>query len=295
MSVGSITTGGPQKQARSWPSWLRSLALLRESPVGMVGAALVLFWCIVAVIAPLLTAYDPNENHYLVGPVADPSAEHWLGTDDQARDVLSRIIYGARMVLIIAPLATLCAYVVGCIIGLLAGFYRGWVDALLMQVCNIILSFPVLVLYVIIMVKFGPSALNIIVAVTFVASPQVARLVRSQTLELREREYVAAAKMRGEPAWYIMLMEILPNARGPLIVDACLRVGYTAITIGILGYLGVGLRPPTPDWGGMIRDTYTYMLGGQVHMALAPAFALSSLVVGFSLLADGIREVSLRD
>jgi peptide/nickel transport system permease protein len=164
-----------------------------------------------------------------------------------------------------------------------------------MQLCNIILSFPVLVLYVIIMMKFGPSALNIVAAVTFIASPQVARLVRSQTLELREREYVAAAHIRGEPDWYVMLVEILPNARGPLIVDACLRTGYTAITIGVLGFLGVGLRPPDPDWGGMIRDTYPYLLGGQIHMALAPAIALSSLVVGFSLLADGIREISMKD
>ncbi|MGE0118577.1 MAG: ABC transporter permease [Dongiaceae bacterium] len=295
MSIGVLPSAQPPAKRRALPGWLHSIALLRESPVGMVGAALVIFWCLVAIFAPLLAPYDPNENHYLIGPVAPPSAEHWLGTDDQARDILSRIIYGSRLVLTIAPLATLCAYVVGCIMGLLAGYYRGWVDALLMQVCNVILAFPVLVLYIIIMVKLGPSALNIIAATTFVASPQVARLVRSQALELREREYVAAAKMRGEPAWYIMLMEVLPNARGPLIVDACLRMGYTAILIGTLGFLGVGLRPPDPDWGGMIRDTYSYMLGGEVHMALAPAFALSSLVVGFSLLADGLREISLRD
>jgi peptide/nickel transport system permease protein len=295
MSIGVLPSAQPPAKRRALPGWLHSIALLRESPVGMVGAALVIFWCLVAIFAPLLAPYAPNENHYLTGPVAPPSAEHWLGTDDQARDILSRIIYGSRLVLTIAPLATLCAYVVGCIMGLLAGYYRGWVDALLMQVCNVILAFPVLVLYIIIMVKLGPSALNIIAATTFVASPQVARLVRSQALELREREYVAAAKMRGEPAWYIMLMEILPNARGPLIVDACLRIGYTAILIGTLGFLGVGLRPPDPDWGGMIRDTYSYMLGGEVHMALAPAFALSSLVVGFSLLADGLREISLRD
>jgi len=289
----SATSGG--KKAKSQVGWWATIRLLRESPAGMVGAGIVVFWCLVAIFAPLLAPYAPNANQFDVGPVASPSFQHWLGTDDQARDILSRIIFGSRIVLTIAPLATLCAYVVGCLIGLLAGYYRGWVDTLLMQVCNIILSFPVLILYVIIMVKFGPSALNIIAAVTFVASPQVARLVRSQTLELREREYVAAAKMRGESAWYIMLVEILPNARGPLIVDACLRTGYTAITIGLLGFLGVGLRPPDPDWGGMIKDTYGFLLGGQVHMALAPAFALSSLVVGFSLLADGLREISLRD
>jgi len=279
----------------AWPGWLRSLGLLRESPLGMIGAAIVLFWVIMALFAPWIAPYDPNVNDFDAGIIAEPSAAHWLGTDDQARDILSRIIWGSRIVLTVAPLATLCAYIVGCLLGLLAGYYRGWVDMALMQVCNIILAFPVIVLYVIIMMKFGPSALNIIVAVTFIASPQVARLVRSQTLELREREYVAAAKMRGEPAWYIMLVEILPNARGPLIVDACLRMGYTAITIGILGFLGLGLRPPDPDWGGMINAHYSYLLGGQVHMALAPAIALSSLVVGLSLLADGIREISLRD
>ena len=294
MSVMTASTKTPRAK-RALPGWLRTLSLLRESPVGMVGLFLVLFWVFVAIFAPWIAPFGPNTNLYEVGVNMPPTWANWLGTDDQARDLLSRIIYGSRLVLTIAPLATLCAYIVGCTIGLLAGYYRGWVDSFLMQVCNVILSFPVLVLYVIIMMKFGPSALNIIVAVTFIASPQVARLVRSQTLELREREYVAAAKMRGEPAWYIMLVEILPNARGPLIVDACLRTGYTAITIGILGFLGVGLRPPDPDWGGMINAHYGFMLGGQVHMALAPAIALSSLVVGFSLLADGLREISLRD
>ena len=294
MSVNSIPSSVTPRRSAA-PSWLRNVLVLRESPFGMVGAFLVAFWIVVAVCAPWLSPYDPNDNDFDAGIIAPPSAEHWLGTDDQARDLLSRIIWGSRVVLIISPLATLCAYIVGCAMGLLAGYYRGWVDTILMQVCNVILSFPVLVLYVIIVMKFGPSPVNIVVAVTFVASPQVARLVRSQTLELREREYVAAAKMRGEPAWYIMLVEILPNARGPLIVDACLRMGYTAITIGILGFLGLGLRPPDPDWGGMINATYGYVMGGQVLMALAPALALSSLVVGLSLLADGLREISMRD
>jgi peptide/nickel transport system permease protein len=294
MSVNTLPSSMAPRRSRS-PGWLRNVLLLRESPLGVIGAFFVAFWIIVAIGAPWLAPYDPNDNDFDAGIIAPPSADHWLGTDDQARDTLSRIIWGSRVVLTISPLATLCAYVVGCLMGLFAGYYRGWVDTALMQVCNVILSFPVLVLYVIIVMKFGPSPVNIVVAVTFVASPQVARLVRSQTLELREREYVAAAKMRGEPAWYIMLVEILPNARGPLIVDACLRMGYTAITIGILGFLGLGLRPPDPDWGGMINAGYGYVMGGQVLMALAPAISLSSLVVGLSLLADGLREISLRD
>lgn len=294
MAVIAAPTAPAKRESRT-PEWLRRFALLFESRVGTIGLLLVLGWIVVAILAPWIAPYAPNVNNYETGVAAPPSAKHWLGTDDQARDILSRVIWGSRLVLTIAPIATLCGYIVGIVMGLLAGYYRGWFDTVIMQICNIILSFPVLVLYVIIMMKFGPSALNIIVAVTFIASPQVARLVRSQTLELRELEYVSAAKLRGEPDWYIMLFEILPNARGPLIVDACLRTGYTAITIGLLGYLGVGLRPPDPDWGGMIRDNYAYLLGGQVHMALAPAIALSSLVVGFSLLADGLREVNLKD
>jgi peptide/nickel transport system permease protein len=184
-------------------------------------------------------------------------------------------------VLTVGPIATFCAYVVGCTMGLLAGYYRGWVDVVVSRVSDIILSFPVIILYLIIIAVFGPSALNIILAVTVVASPQVARIVRGLTLELREREYVAAAK-------------ILPNARGPLIVDACLRMGYTTITIGVLGFLGLGLPPPDPDWGGMVKDTYS-MMSSDPHMSLFPCAAISSLVVGFNLLADGLREISMRD
>jgi len=285
---------GIRRPAPALPLWLYRISLLRESPIGIIGAALVIFWVLVALFAPLLAPYDPNVNDYLAGTSMPPSPAHWLGTDNQARDMLSRIIWGSRTVLTVAPISVLSAYVVGCVIGLLAGYYRGWVDTVLMQIANIIMSFPPIILYIIIIMKFGPSALNIILAVVFVASPQIARLVRSQALELREKEYVAAAKMRGEPAWYIMLMEILPNARGPLIVDACLRMGYTTITIGALGFLGLGLPPPNPDWGGMIKDTYGYIMSAP-HMALFPCAAISSLVVGFSLLADGMREISLRD
>lgn len=276
------------------PGWLRRLMLLRESPVGMIGAALVAFWVLVAIFAPLLSPYDPNANNYeaLIDPT--PSAAFWLGTDNQGRDILSRIIWGSRTVLAVAPTAVLSAYAIGCVMGLLAGYYRGWVDQFFMRIADIILSFPVLILYMIIISNFGPSAFNIIVAVVFTAAPQITRIVRGLTLELREREYVAAAKMRGDPAWYIMLVEILPNARGPLIVDACLRMGYTTIAIGVLGFLGLGLPPPDPDWGGMVKDTYP-MMSTWPHMSLIPCAAISSLVVGFNLLADGLHEISSRD
>ena len=274
-------------------TWAR-IRLLRESPVGMVGALLVVFWILVAIFAPVLSPYSPTaqDTDALIDP--GPTAVHWLGTDMQGRDILSRIIWGSRTVLTVAPIAVIIAYAIGSLMGLLAGYYRGWVDNVLNRVSDIILSFPAIVLYIIVIMRFGPSAFNIILAVIFIASPQIARIVRGMTLELREREYVAAAKMRGESTLYIMFVEILPNARGPLIVDACLRMGYTTIAIGVLGFLGLGLPPPTPDWGGMVKDAYALM-SIYPHMALFPAAAISSLVVGFSLLADGMREISMRD
>jgi peptide/nickel transport system permease protein len=276
---------------------LKSFGLLRESWVGMVGAFLVLFWVMVAILAPLLAQFDPNSS---LQPFAKPgitAAEggtFWLGTDHIGRDILSRIIWGSRTVLIYAPLATLSAYTLGILMGLAAGYRGGWVDDVLSRLADIILSFPVLVLYIIIIATIGASGVNIIIAITFASSPGIMRIVRGLVLDLRNRDYVAAAQTRGESDWKVMLVEILPNARGPLIVDACLRLGYVIITIGVLGFLGLGLPPPDPDWGGMVNET-RQMAMAFPHMTLFPCIAISSLILGFNLLADGLREISLRD
>jgi len=277
---------------------LRGIAILRESIVGMVGAGIVLFWILVAIFADVISPFAPNQP---IQPLALPGAVDevsggvfWLGTDLIGRDILSRIIHGSRTVLFYAPLATFCAYLVGVPMGLAAGYRRGLTDDILSFVANVILSFPVLVLYVIIIATVGASGLNIVVAVTFASAPGIMRIVRGLVLDLRNREYVFAAETRGESPWRIMLIEILPNARGPLIVDSCVRVGYVIITIGVLGFLGLGLPPPNPDWGGMINDT-RQMAMAFPHMTIFPCLAISSLVLGFNLLADGLREVSLRD
>ena len=276
---------------------LKSFALLRESPVGMIGAALVAFWVLVAVFAPLIAPFDPNAQ---LLPMAKPGTAFtgggtfWLGTDQLGRDVLSRIVWGSRTVLVYAPLATVCAYSVGIVMGLAAGYYRGKLDEVLSFVANAILSFPVLVLYVLVISTVGPSGLNIVIAITFASAPAIMRIVRGLVLDLRNRDYIAAAQTRGESPWYIMLVEILPNARGPLIVDACLRLGYVVITIGVLGFLGLGLPPPDPDWGGMINFSRSLALVFP-HMTLFPCLAISSLILGFNLLADGLRDISLRD
>jgi len=276
---------------------IKSFALLRESIPGMIGAGLVLFWVIVAILAPLIAPFDPLA---ILQPMAKPGTDFaqggtfWLGTDHLGRDILSRIIYGSQTVLFYAPLATLCAYTFGILMGLAAGYHLGWWDIILSRVSDIILSFPVLVLYIIIIATIGSSGVNIIIAITFASAPGIMRIVRGLVLDLRNRDYVAAAQTRGESAMYIMLVEILPNARGPLIVDACLRLGYVIITIGVLGFLGLGLPPPDPDWGGMINETRKMAMFFP-HMTVFPVIAISSLILGFNLLADGLREVSLRD
>ncbi len=282
------------------PGWLRTLkgiALIRESRVGMVGAGIVAFWVVVAILAPLISPFDPLAT---ISPMLPPGGDapdggtFLLGTDHIGRDLLSRIIWGSRRVLYYGILSTACAYVVGIVMGLAAGYLGGVFDEVISFVSNVILSFPVIVLYVIIISVFGASGINIVLAVTFASAPGIMRIVRGLVLDLRNRDYVAAAQTRGEGSWRIMLVEILPNARGPLIVDACLRLGYVIITIGVLGFLGLGLPPPDPDWGGMINEARKLIM---IHpyMAVVPCIAISSLVLGFNLLADGLREVSLRD
>jgi peptide/nickel transport system permease protein len=296
MADQSLPTALPERHSRIM-AVLRGIAVLGESRVGTIGAAIVGFWILVAIFANVLAPYDPNVT---LVPFMKPLAVNpaggrfWLGTDNLGRDILSRIIFGARRTMIFTPLATFIAYAVGIVMGLAAGYWRGWVDDVLSRISDIILSFPVLVLYVVIITVFGASALNIILAVTFASGPGVMRIVRGLVLDLRNRDYVAAAQTRGESPWYIMFVEILPNARGPLIVDACLRLGYTTITIGVLGFLGLGLPPPDPDWGGMVNQGRSMALFAP-FMTVFPCLAISSLVLGLNLLADGLREVSLKD
>jgi ABC-type dipeptide/oligopeptide/nickel transport system permease subunit len=293
MTDSALPTRSPGFLRRNW----RRLALIRESGVGTVGLAIVLFWCLMALLAPLIAPYPPNAQYVpFQGPgVAAPDGgTFWLGTDHLGRDILSRLLWGARTVLFYAPLATFCAYAVGIVMGLAAGYKRGWIDDVLSRAADIILSFPVLVLYVVVITTFGASGINIIIAVTFASAPGIMRIVRGLVLDLRTRDYVAAAQTRGESAWYIMFVEILPNARGPLIVDGCLRLGYVIITIGVLGFLGLGLPPPDPDWGGMVNETRGMAMVFP-HMTIFPCIAISSLVLGFNLLADGLREISLKD
>jgi peptide/nickel transport system permease protein len=277
----------------SRPSLLGStFAALGRSNLAMIGAALLLFWATLAIFAPILAPYPPNamKPELIADPF--PSAQHWLGVDMLGRDMLSRLIWGARIVLTVAPIAVLSAALLGIILGLAAGYYGGWVDGVVSRVGDVMLAFPKIILYLIIIAKFGASALNIILIIAVTTAPIIARIVRAATLDVKNRDYVSAARMRGEASFYIMAVEVLPNIRGPIIVDFFLRLGYTTIAIGVLGFLGVGLPPPDPDWGGMVKENYA-LLYVYPHMTIIPALAISSLVIGFNFLATGLREAEL--
>ena len=296
---------------------LRSIGLLRESRVAMIGLFLVFFWIFVAVFADLMPLRNPLAQSApdLLKPALSPSPDggtYWLGTDDKGRDILSRLFYGSRLVLFWSGFATIIAYIVGMLMGVAAGYRGGWWDEVISFIGNVFLSFPQMVLYIVILSQLGPDSpmgqwlaahgfgstwikgLTIVLAVMFATAPQVARIVRGIVLDLKTRDYVAAAEVRGESPLFIMIVELLPNARGPLIVDACLRLGYVTIAIAALGFLGLGLPPPDPDWGKMISEVRGF--GSMAANAMIwPALAISSLVLGLNLLADGLREVSLRD
>ncbi|MBB4440131.1 MULTISPECIES: ABC transporter permease [Rhizobium] len=275
----------PPPKRTERPSWMR----IFHSRTAVVGLCLVLLWVLAALLAPILPLPSPTDSDVMAMSNPYPSAAHWLGTDILGRDMLSRLIFGARTVLSVAPLSVAVAMIVGIAMGMIAGYYGGWVDVLISRFSDIILAFPVLVIYVILIANIGPSVLNIVIATMIASAPGIGRITRGLVLGLKQQEYVAAAKLRAESTLYIMIVELLPNCRSLLIVDACLRIGYTIITIGILGFLGLGLPPPNPDWGGMVKESVT-VLNVWPHMSLIPSAALVSLVLGFNLLADGMRE-----
>jgi peptide/nickel transport system permease protein len=282
------------------------LSILYASKVAVVGLLIVIFWIFVAIFAPLLTPYTPTEQDY-VAQNEGPSRAHLLGTDDLGRDIWSRLIYGARVVLVILPVSedfwipggtaiwgVLLGLLVGSTLGLMGGYLGGWVDEVVMRILDAMMAFPVILLYMIIIAAVGASATNVVLAIAIVGIPGIARLVRSLALDIRTRDYIRAAETRGESVWYIMFVEILPNARGPIIIDAMLRVGYAIFAMGTLGFLGLGLPPPSPDWGSMVAKGRQFILSGSPWAALWPSIAIASLVVGLNLFADGLREESLR-
>ena len=305
-STAVETPSESTRRSRFFGKLKDGLAVLFSSKTALVGLALVLFWVFVALFAPFISGYSPTEQDWMA-PNQGPTLAHPLGTDELGRDLWSRLAYGARIVLVILPISetvwlpggtalwgVLASLVFGATLGLLSGYRGGWIDEIIMRLLDAMMSIPIILLYLIIVAAMGASAMNVVFAIAIVGTPGVARLVRSLTLDIRTRDYVRAAETRGESPWYIMFVEILPNAKGPIIIDAMLRVGYAIFAMGTLGFLGLGLPPPSPDWGSMVAKGREFILSGSPWAALWPSLAIASLVVGLNLLADGLREETMR-
>jgi len=266
-----------------------TIANIIRSKSATIGAAIIIIWVFIALASPIISPYSPTD---IQGTkLESPSGEHWLGTDHIGRDVLSRLFWGTRVVVLLAPVSVLLGLMMGAPLGLISGYVGGNVDTLIMRGTDILMSFPTLLIYILIITSIGPSALIVVISVSIGNVPTITRIVRSLALGERTKDYVSAARIRGERRRYILLREILPNVSGPIIVDATIRIGYAIMAIGALGFLGLGIPPPTPDWGGMINEgrPWIFMMPWVV---LAPAVALSSIVIALNLIADGIREIA---
>lgn len=272
-------------RAPRFPVWIRHFI---RSRTAMAGLIILIFWLVIALVGDAVAPYGMNQVES--GAVwKAPSAQHLMGTDQLGRDIFSRVLIGARQMVVLPALSVGFALVIGVSIGLIAGYAGGWLDEIIMRVMDVLMAFPVVMLYLIIIVAIGASAVNVVLALGIGASPAVARLTRGLVLDLRNREFIAAARMRGESRMYILSREIFPNITAPILVDALVRIGYACFSMGALGFLGLGVPPPAPDWGQMVSQARTALIITPTA-PLFPALAIASLVVSFNLVADGMTE-----
>ncbi len=265
------------------------LRLLLRSKVFIAGAAIVLIWVICAIFGKALAPDDP----FATDPLTDllgPSGDHWFGTDRVGRDVFSRVIVGARDILIVAPTATVLATVIGTSLGLVTGYFRGAIDNSLSRFIDAFLALPTVIIALLAIVALSTSRSTVIVVIALVFAPIIARTVRAAVLQEREMEYVSAAQLRNERTSYILFAEILPNVMGPVLVEFTVRLGYAIFTVATLSFLGFGIQPPAPDWGLQVFEHYGLLSGGYWWPVLFPALAIATLVIGVNMMADGIAK-----
>jgi peptide/nickel transport system permease protein len=263
--------------------------VLARSPTFLIGCALVGIWVICAIFGNLIAPQNPQFPDVL-NKLVGPSGEHLFGTDRLGRDVLSRVIVGARSVLVIAPVATLLGTVVGTAIGLVTGYYRGLVDEATMRLVDAVLAIPLIITALLAVVALGPSRVTLTLVIGFVFAPIIAKTVRAAVLGEAQLEYVEAARLRNERGLYVMFAEILPNVMGPVIVEFTVRLGYAIFTIATLSFLGFGADPSIPDWGQDISQHYQFISGDIWWPVLFPSLAIATLIVGINLVADAIAQ-----
>jgi len=270
-----------------------NLRLLVRSPAFLIGVGILLWWVVCALFGKTIAPYNPITGSLTAFNEA-PSSAHWFGTDSLGRDVLSRVIVGARDILIVAPLATLLGTALGTTIGLVQGFFRGRVDSFSGRLVEAVLALPIVIVAFLFVVALGPSSPTLIIVIGLVFGVLISRTVRTAVLLEQDLDYVAAARLRDESNVHIMFVEILPNVTGPILVEFTVRLGYAIFTIATLSFLGFGIQPPTPDWGADIANSYQYLGAGYWWETLFPALAIASLVVAINLIADSIEAVVIR-
>jgi peptide/nickel transport system permease protein len=267
-----------------------------RSPTFIVGAGVTVFWVICALFGSHIAPYDPINDSFAPS-YQSPSWAHPFGIDRVGRDILSRVLVGARSVMEVAPAAMLVGVGAGAVLGLIMGYFRGWVDNVIGRVIDAVLAVPFIVLAILVLTALSAgaegisvSSLKLVIVIGLAFTPIVARTVRSAVLAERDLDYVQAAKLRGERPPYIMLVEILPNVKGPIIVEATVRLGYAVFAVATLAFVGYGPQPPSPDWGSQISEQYA-----DVTLAwwavVFPALAIATLVVGINLIADTVQQV----
>lgn len=287
----TIALGRQESAARlRRQAWLERLQLALRTPSFMIGVAVLLFWVVCAIFAQNIATHDPLAPDIL-HKLQPPSADHRFGTDGLGRDVLSRVIYGSRGILVAAPLATLLGTVVGTAIGLIAGYFRGLVEDVLMRITDAFLALPTIVTALLVLAAVGGSTTTVILVIGLGFAPIIARTVRAAVLSEAQLEYVEAARLRRERSPYVMFVEILPNVMGPVLVEFTVRLGYAVFAIATLSFLGLGIPPPSPDWGLTISEQYTYLISNFWWPVLFPALAIASLVIAVNMFADGLSRV----
>lgn len=277
---------GPSDAAARGPSLLR---LLLEDRLARVGLAMLLLFAVAAVAAPVLSAHDPTvvdaTRRFL-----PPSLEHPLGTDHLGRDEFARIVFGARWSLGVAAVATVIVLAIGVVVGIVSGYYGGWLDSLIMRTVDVLLAFPNLVLFLAIVGTLGPGVRNVLIALVSITWVRYARIVRGVVLSVREQEFVDSALALGAPDRWVMRKHVLPAVISPVVVLASLETGRLVLSLAALGFFGLGVQPPTPEWGMMLNQGRVY-LQSNPQLMIYPGLAISLVVLACNLVGDGLRDV----
>ncbi|AIQ67186.1 ABC transporter permease [Paenibacillus graminis] len=269
--------------------WRDAWKAFRKNKTAMLGLCIIVFFVLIALLAPLIAPYGFKEQE-LVNRLKAPSAGHWFGTDDLGRDMFTRIMYGARISLWVGFFAVIGSIIAGTFLGILAGFYGKWMDMLISRLFDILLAFPSILLAIAIVAILGPSLQNALYAIAIVNIPTYGRLVRAKVLSLKSEEYITAARAIGMTNTRILLTHILPNSLTPIIVQGTLGIATAIIEAAALGFLGLGAQPPDPEWGKMLSDSRQFIQKAPWTVVF-PGLSIMLTVLGFNLMGDGLRDV----